>query len=330
MSTRCTTPAQLAPGSTSKPTLWAPKVTVTSARTAGPGTAPVSGSMPLGRSTASTAPEADASASTSAAGPDRSAPDAPMPTIPSRIRSAASMIRCAAAATVGAAPGWSVNAGSAPPPAARNSASPVGWALAGSSRTARTTAPRLANRAPANSASPPLSPAPARRATRRPYACCPSSSMPAAASPAAARCMSVPGGRLAISSASARRIALTPYPNLIAARISALGDHDRTGDARVVAQRYVPGPDAELCGANGDGALDDQPGLAGSRGQDLAVVPAQAAGCAQRFGHRLLGGEPGGQRGRADMPLGLGEHARYQSRSALQRLHEALDVHHRD
>src|SRR5262245_946573 len=30
------------------------------------------------------------------------------------------------------------------------------------------------------------------------------------------------------------------------------------------------------------------------------------------------------------MPLGLGEHALYQSRSALQRLHEALDVDHVD
>ena len=52
MSTNSTTPAWPAPGSMSSPGLTAPKVTVTSARTAGPATAPVSASMPDGRSTA--------------------------------------------------------------------------------------------------------------------------------------------------------------------------------------------------------------------------------------------------------------------------------------
>ena len=49
-----TAPACPAPGSISSPGLITPKVTVTSARTAGPSTAPVSASMPLGRSTATT------------------------------------------------------------------------------------------------------------------------------------------------------------------------------------------------------------------------------------------------------------------------------------
>ena len=52
MSTNSTTPAWPAPGSMSSPGLMRPKVTVTSARTAGPATAPVSASMPDGRSTA--------------------------------------------------------------------------------------------------------------------------------------------------------------------------------------------------------------------------------------------------------------------------------------
>jgi hypothetical protein len=54
MSTSSTVPACPAPGSISSPGLIAPNVTVTSARTAGPSTAPVSASMPLGKSTATT------------------------------------------------------------------------------------------------------------------------------------------------------------------------------------------------------------------------------------------------------------------------------------
>src|ERR1700733_6049036 len=52
MSTSSTTPAWPLPGSISSPGLNAPNVTVTSARTAGPSTSPVSASMPLGRATA--------------------------------------------------------------------------------------------------------------------------------------------------------------------------------------------------------------------------------------------------------------------------------------
>ena len=54
ISTSSTTPAWPAPGSISRPGFQVPKVTVTSARTAGPSTTPVSASIPLGRSTATT------------------------------------------------------------------------------------------------------------------------------------------------------------------------------------------------------------------------------------------------------------------------------------
>src|SRR5262249_54614907 len=55
MSTRSTSPARPAPSPTSRPGFRQPKVTVTSASTASPGTAPVSASTPDGRSTATTA-----------------------------------------------------------------------------------------------------------------------------------------------------------------------------------------------------------------------------------------------------------------------------------
>src|SRR6476660_2397464 len=54
MSTRSTSPAQGAARPTTSPGLRAPKVTVTSAATASPSTAPVSTSMPDGTSTAIT------------------------------------------------------------------------------------------------------------------------------------------------------------------------------------------------------------------------------------------------------------------------------------
>jgi hypothetical protein len=54
MSISWTVPAWLAPGSISSPGFTTPNVTVTSARIAGPSTTPVSASMPLGRSTATT------------------------------------------------------------------------------------------------------------------------------------------------------------------------------------------------------------------------------------------------------------------------------------
>ena len=68
------------------PGLAAPNVTVTSARTAGPSTAPVSASTPLGTSTATTYDACAAIASSAAAA--RRAPRPPMPTNPSTTRSA--------------------------------------------------------------------------------------------------------------------------------------------------------------------------------------------------------------------------------------------------
>ena len=91
MSMSSTAPACPAPGSISSPGLIAPKVTVTSAWTAGPSTAPVSASMPLGRSTATTvAPACLARAACRArpANGSRSPPRPPMPSRPSMIRSA--------------------------------------------------------------------------------------------------------------------------------------------------------------------------------------------------------------------------------------------------
>src|SRR4051812_12974221 len=52
MSTSSTVPAQSLPAPTYKPALPVPNVTVSPARTAGPVTAPVSASTPLGTSTA--------------------------------------------------------------------------------------------------------------------------------------------------------------------------------------------------------------------------------------------------------------------------------------
>ena len=91
MSTSSTAPACPAPGSISSPGLSAPKVTVTSALTAGPSTAPVSASMPLGRSTATTVAPACRACSARAARPangSRRPPRPPMPSRPSTIRSA--------------------------------------------------------------------------------------------------------------------------------------------------------------------------------------------------------------------------------------------------
>ena len=97
----------------------APNVTVAAASTAGPATVPVSGSTPLGRSTARTGTPAPSAASTSAAAAGRSGPRPEMPTIPSTARSAR---RAASAARSGC------RATSITRPAARRSAAnPSGW-----------------------------------------------------------------------------------------------------------------------------------------------------------------------------------------------------------
>ena len=157
MSTSSTVPACPAPGSMSRPGLSAPNVTVTSARTAGPSTAPVSASMPLGRSTATTVASLSSRAcSAAAARPangSRRPPRPPMPSRPSMIRSARAMASARSPVTR--------------PPAARRSAVPPSWAF-GPAVIAVTAAPRRASRAPAYRASPPLSPLPASTTTRAP------------------------------------------------------------------------------------------------------------------------------------------------------------------
>ena len=70
--------------------------------------------------------------------------------------------------------------------------------------TASTAAPRLASRAPAKSASPPLSPLPASTTTLEPGTF-PTRPALTDASPAAARCISAPGGNCAIRACSAAR-----------------------------------------------------------------------------------------------------------------------------
>ena len=87
-----------------------PKVTVRSARTAGPVTAPVCTSMPLGMSTATTGTPAAATAAKTAAAAGRNGPLPEIPTTPSITRSAPS--------------GTSVTTR---PPAARNAASAAAW-----------------------------------------------------------------------------------------------------------------------------------------------------------------------------------------------------------
>ncbi len=175
-----------------------PKVTVSVACTAGPVTAPVATSMPLGMSTATTgisAPSGLIAAANTSAAAGRSGPDPEMPTTPS-------MTRSVVAATFS----------TMRPPALRNAASPLRWARSGLSSTASAAAPRRSRKVAAHSASPPLSPEPTTAHTRRPTT--PpvrsvSSLRISVASPNAARFIKAPSGRLANNGASASRIAAT-------------------------------------------------------------------------------------------------------------------------
>ena len=142
----------------SRPTLMPPKVTVTSARNAIPRTRPVSGSIPLGRSTATRSASVALACPTSSAASSRSGGLAPMPTTPSTITSAdliatftglSSVVRMRA-------------------PARRTAASPPAWVRSGLSSTAVTCMPRRRRYAPAYRASPPLLPDPTSSTTRRP------------------------------------------------------------------------------------------------------------------------------------------------------------------
>ena len=182
ISTSSTVPACPAPGSISRPGLIAPNVTVTSARTAGPSTAPVSASVPLGRSTATTVGPAgrrlsgapDLACSVRRARPakgSRRPPRPPMPSRPSMIRSAraitppASRRRPSSPGSQG--PPGSPGPPASRPPAARSPARPPSWTF-GPAAIAVTAAPRRASSAPAYRASPPLSPLPASTTTRAP------------------------------------------------------------------------------------------------------------------------------------------------------------------
>src|SRR5690606_11448959 len=110
------------------------------------------------------------------------------------------------------------------------------------------------------------------------------------ASPQTGRSTATPGKASGRSSPPGAGRPLMPSP---------LGHDDRGGHARVVAQRHVPGPDAELGGPRGHGAADPDPGPAAVLAVDLGVGPVQAAGRPQGLGQRLLGGEPRGERGDA-------------------------------
>ena len=183
-------------------------------------------------------------------------------------------------------------------------------------------------RAPAYSASPPLLPGPDQqqhpRAVRRRRA----GRRTAYASPAAARCISAPSGSRAISASSAARTCSTVCagsPITLARRASRtfgrrhareraerprlrrrpaptpLQHHDGRGDAGVVGEREVHRGDAERRrrGAATEPRSTKQR-AAGGLGDDLGVVPVQPDRGAERLGERLLGGEPGGQRGRRE------------------------------
>ncbi len=161
ISTTLIRPAASAPARVSSPVFKAPKVTVRSARSTGSFTAPVSASMPLGRSQATTTPEATAEMSlTKVAAGSRRAPVPPIPRIPSIIRSAPAQDDTR----------WSVDAGvssSTRPPARSNAASACGW-VDSEVRTAVVSTPLPASRAAAKSASPALLPLPARTTAVRP------------------------------------------------------------------------------------------------------------------------------------------------------------------
>ena len=110
MSTSSTTPACEAPGSISRPGFQVPNVIVTSAWMAAPAASPVSASMPLGRSTATTRPAARCAAAASDAAGSRRPPRPPIPSSPSMTRSAAAITACAC---------WSAASISRPPGAAQ-------------------------------------------------------------------------------------------------------------------------------------------------------------------------------------------------------------------
>ena len=169
-----------------------PKVTVSVARTAGPSTAPVCTSIPLGTSTATTAMPACSTASNTAAAGGRSSPLPEIPTTPSITRSVASG-----------------RVATTRPPADRNAASAPGCVRSGLSRIAVAATPRRRSRAAAHRASPPLFPEPTTAQICRP-ATAPvrrrNSAAIALAKPVAARRISAPSGSPASSGASATRI----------------------------------------------------------------------------------------------------------------------------
>ena len=154
MSTTVTEPARDRPGGTTSAGLSTPKHTVTSAATASPATAPVSVSTPLGTSTATTGtPDASTARTTPAAG-SRTAPEPPMPRIPSRTRSA----RATTASTDGSSQATMrapADLAAAAPCACMRPGSPI----------ATVAIPRWARDARAQRASPPLFPEPTSATT---------------------------------------------------------------------------------------------------------------------------------------------------------------------
>ena len=99
-----TTPACVAPGSRTSPGFGAPNVTVRSARTAGPSTAPVSPLTPEGMSTATSGTGDAASAPIASAYEPAGAPRKPVPKIASIATSARSSSRSSAAGLEPATP----------------------------------------------------------------------------------------------------------------------------------------------------------------------------------------------------------------------------------
>ncbi len=161
MSATSTTPASVAPGRSTTPAFGAPNVTVRSARTAAPATAPVAPSTPEGTSTATTEGPPSRDRIASACSPS-GAPRNPVPKIASTATSALASSRDAAAPVHGRT--RTRVAESRPRFAAAGS-----WRSAsGSSRSTVTPIPHDARYLAATNPSPPLLPRPQTTTARRP------------------------------------------------------------------------------------------------------------------------------------------------------------------
>ena len=69
------------------------------------------------------------------------------------------------------------------------------------------------------------------------------------------------------------------------------GGCDGDGHGFVVGQREVDAVDAKFFGSAGDGALNDEVGLAAFSGGNFAVLPVESGGCSEYFCDGFFGGK---------------------------------------